>query len=83
MASKVFRKLQVHTISTAFRHATKVVEVPLVKPPADLVRIKNIYAGVNATDMNYTAGRIPSSGKVPFDIGIEVRAQLLISKCTF
>lgn len=47
MASQVFRKLQVHNITSAFRLATKVVEVPLVPPKADEIRVKNIFAGVN------------------------------------
>ena len=47
MASQVFRKLQVHKISSVFRQATKIVEVPLVPPKTDEIRIKNIYAGVN------------------------------------
>ncbi|KAH9393627.1 Prostaglandin reductase 3 [Tyrophagus putrescentiae] len=71
MASQVFRKLQVHKISSVFRQATKIVEVPLVPPKTDEIRIKNIYAGVNATDINITSARYQVDGKVPYDIGME------------
>jgi len=72
MTSKVFRKLQVFTITSAFKLATKVVEVPLVKPAPYDIRVKNIFAGVNATDINITAARYQVDGKVPYDIGMEV-----------
>lgn len=47
------------------------VEVPLVDPNENQVRIRNIYAGVNATDINITAARYFSDGNIPFDIGLE------------
>ena len=30
------------------------------------------YVGINASDINYTAGRYDSSIKPPFDVGFEV-----------
>ena len=69
---KTYRKLQVTTLSPDFATATSLVEVPLLDPSPTQVRIKNIYAGVNATDVNVTAGRYQEDGKVPFDIGLEV-----------
>lgn len=75
---KVFRKLQVFTKTTDFKAATKVVEVPLVEPNENQVRVKIIFAGVNATDINITAARYLSDGKVPFDIGLEVCFVILV-----
>lgn len=73
MASKsVFRKLQVFVKSTDFRAATKLVDVPLVEPADDQIRVRNVFAGVNATDINITAARYFTDGKIPFDIGLEV-----------
>ena len=72
MASKMFKKLSVVKLSSNFREATKIVDVPLTPPSDDQVLVKNLYAGVNATDINMTAGRYFVSGKVPFDIGLEV-----------
>lgn len=67
-----FKKLQVTNVTTDFRKATVVVEVPIPKPGPGQVLVKNHYAGVNATDINITAARYFTDGKVPFDIGFEV-----------
>ncbi|KAH7643699.1 quinone oxidoreductase-like protein [Dermatophagoides farinae] len=67
----MYKKLQVFTKTTNFRQATKLVECPLVKPNDEEIRVKNIYAGVNATDINITAARYFTDGKLPFDIGLE------------
>ena len=66
-----FKKLQVHKLSSNFGEATAVVQAPLVSPAAGEVRVKNHFAGVNATDVNITAGRYLTDEKVPFDIGFE------------
>ena len=66
-----FKKLQVHKLSSNFAEATAVVEAPLVSPAPGQVRIKNHFAGVNATDVNISAGRYFTDGKVPYDIGFE------------
>ena len=71
MSTKLYRKLQVFTKTSNFKDAVRVVEVPLVDPPADKIRIRQIYAGVNATDINITAARYFTDGKIPFDIGLE------------
>lgn len=70
--AKVFRKLQVFTKTTDFKAATKLVEVPLIRPNENEIRVKNIYAGVNASDINITSARYFTDGIVPFDIGLEV-----------
>ena len=65
-----YRKLQVFVKSTDFVAATQVVQVPLLEPECNQVRVRQIYAGCNATDMNITAGRYDLP--VPFGIGLEV-----------
>ncbi|KAJ4847423.1 hypothetical protein Tsubulata_036301 [Turnera subulata] len=74
-----FEKLVVHTLSHNFRYATRIVRIPLRLPigPNDVL-FKVIYAGVNASDVNYSAGRYftGSSAKdiesrLPFDAGFE------------
>ncbi|KAH9424821.1 hypothetical protein DERP_012307 [Dermatophagoides pteronyssinus] len=67
----MYKKLQVFTKTSNFRQAIKLVECPLVKPQDEEVRVKNIFAGVNATDINITAARYFTDGKLPFDIGLE------------
>lgn len=73
-----FEKIVVHTLSHDFRSATKVVRTQLnlaIKPHHALVKI--IYAGVNASDVNYSSGRYFSGGSkevvtsLPFDAGFE------------
>lgn len=73
-----FEKVIVHTLSHKFRNATRIVSMPLrlpIKPHHVLVKI--IYAGVNASDVNFSSGRY-FSGKdkdegpnLPFDAGFE------------
>ncbi|KPM10357.1 quinone oxidoreductase-like protein [Sarcoptes scabiei] len=69
--SKVFNKLQVFTKTPNFREAVKLVTKPLIEPKDDEVRVKIIYTGLNATDINITAARYFTDGKIPFDIGLE------------
>lgn len=73
-----FEKLVVHTLSNNFRSATSIVRVPLqlpIKPHHVLVKI--IYAGVNASDINFSSGRYFSgnekdiASRLPFDAGFE------------
>ncbi|RWS00348.1 quinone oxidoreductase-like protein, partial [Dinothrombium tinctorium] len=66
-----FKKLQVFDLSTDFAKAVRVVEATKPIPAADEVLVKNIYAGVNASDINVTAGRYFTFGEPPFDIGFE------------
>ncbi|KAF7810910.1 prostaglandin reductase-3 [Senna tora] len=73
-----FDKVVVHTLTHKFRNATSIVRTPLrlpVKPHYVLVKL--IYAGVNASDVNFSSGRY-FSGKdrdvaslLPFDAGFE------------
>nr|POF09982.1 prostaglandin reductase-3 [Quercus suber] len=73
-----FEKIVVHTLSHNFRNATSIVSTPLrlpIKPHHVLVKI--IYAGVNASDVNFSSGRYFSgsdkdqSSNLPFDAGFE------------
>jgi len=66
-----FKKLQVTQISTDFRKATEIFEQPIPKPGPGQILVKNHFSGVNATDINITAARYFTDGKVPFDIGFE------------
>lgn len=71
-----FKKMIVHTLSNKFRVATKLISVPLGAVKEGHVLVKLIYAGVNASDVNYSAGRYFGSkeqalSKLPFDAGFE------------
>lgn len=71
MAS-TFRKLVVTKLSTNFKEAVKIVTETLRPPNDDEVLLKNLYVGVNATDLNITAGRYFKHGPIPYEFGIEV-----------
>ncbi|KAK4849329.1 hypothetical protein QYF36_023592 [Acer negundo] len=73
-----FEKIVVHTLTHNFRNATRTVCAPLrlpIKPNHILLKI--IYAGVNASDVNFSSGRYFSgntkdvSSRLPFDAGFE------------
>ncbi|KAK1439921.1 hypothetical protein QVD17_05746 [Tagetes erecta] len=73
-----FEKVIVHTLSHNFRSATSIVRAPLKLPiKPDHVLLKIIYAGVNASDVNFSSGSYFSgskqeiSSRLPFDAGFE------------
>lgn len=70
--AKTFKKVSVVKLTPNFREATKIVEEPFRSSADDEALIKILYSGVNATDVNRSAGRFSASGKMPFDIGLEV-----------
>lgn len=75
---QVFEKIVVHSLSHHFRNATKIVRTHLSLPiKPHYVLIKILFAGVNASDVNFSSGRYFSgNGKdvvseLPFDAGFE------------
>ncbi|XP_042057565.1 prostaglandin reductase-3-like isoform X1 [Salvia splendens] len=73
-----FDKIVVHTLNHNFQSATRVVRAPLRLPlKPDHVLMKIIYAGVNASDVNFSSGRYFSGSSkdtaslLPFDAGFE------------
>ena len=68
-------KLQVVELSSDFRRAVRIVPVAdslLTKPPrAGHVIVKNHFVGINASDVNFTAGKYIPGMKVPCDCGFE------------
>ncbi|KAG6534061.1 hypothetical protein ZIOFF_007942 [Zingiber officinale] len=71
-------QLIVHTLDHNFRSATRVVQTHLklpIKPENALVKI--IFAGVNASDVNFSSGRYfggnnnETTARLPFDAGFE------------
>ncbi|XP_066399552.1 uncharacterized protein [Miscanthus floridulus] len=77
-APEYFQKIVVHTLSHNFRNATRLERVRL-RLPIELhsALVKIIYAGVNASDVNFSSGRyFSANGKeaashLPFDAGFE------------
>lgn len=67
-----FKKLSVVTLSKDFRKATQVVEghLPAI-PKAGDIYVRIAYAGINATDVNFTNGSYLKGVAPPFDCGLE------------
>lgn len=71
-----YRKVQVHTLSSDFGKATEIMTVQIPVPKANQVLIERRFTGVNASDVNFSAGRYFGSPKkakalLPFDAGFE------------
>ncbi|KDD72314.1 hypothetical protein H632_c3525p0, partial [Helicosporidium sp. ATCC 50920] len=73
-----FQRVVVHLLSTKFDQATRLVSqpVPALPLPPGQVLLRVAYAGVNASDINYSAGRYHSSLEVaqaalPYPAGFE------------
>ena len=69
--TKLFRKLVAVSLSENFRSAVEVQSCPIPTPAAGELLVKNKYAGVNASDVNWTAGRYIPGIQPPFDTGFE------------
>ncbi|XP_058743671.1 uncharacterized protein LOC131616375 [Vicia villosa] len=74
-----FEKIVVHTLTHNFRNATGLARAPLRLPiKSNYVLVKIIYAGVNASDVNFSSGRYyggnnnDTAARLPFDAGFEV-----------
>ncbi|KAK7486450.1 hypothetical protein BaRGS_00022374 [Batillaria attramentaria] len=68
---KMMRKIVVTQLGSNFSEVTKVIEAPVPAPGPEEVLVKNKFVGINASDVNYTAGRYDPSSKPPFDAGFE------------
>ncbi|KAJ3012964.1 Prostaglandin reductase 3 [Thoreauomyces humboldtii] len=78
---KEFRKYVVHQLSTKFEEATKLETVNTAKALASLgpsdIAIRHQYWAINASDINFTAGRYDPTKKPPFDCGFEAVGEVV------
>ncbi|KAJ8411556.1 hypothetical protein AAFF_G00163640 [Aldrovandia affinis] len=65
------KKLVVTKLSQNFRHAVSLQTVPVPTPGDGDLLVRNRFLGINASDINYTAGRYDASVRPPFDTGFE------------
>lgn len=66
-----FRKIVANVLSTDFRKSCQIVTSNVPQLKAKEVLVKARYAGINATDINVTAGRYAPNQPTPFDVGLE------------
>ena len=69
--AETYRKLIATKLTTDFRDAAKIVHEDVPDPKPHEVVIRNKFAGVNATDVNITAGRYQPGTRPPIDLGAE------------
>jgi len=70
MNPKTYKKLVVKQLSRDFRAAVDIVEVDFPIPAPNEIVVRNLYAGVNASDVNIAAG-VYFVNTPPFDVGVE------------
>lgn len=71
-----YRKLTAVRHSKDFRAAVEIQTVPLEPPKAGEVVLKNLFAGVNASDVMMAAGQYLLPTPLPCDMGAEALAQV-------
>lgn len=78
LAPRSFRRVIVNKLSTSFRECTSIVTVPLPNDirPTEVI-VLNKWAGINASDINYTAGVYKPGMKPPFECGFEALGQVV------
>jgi len=68
---KTYRKIEATKVSADFRNITRIVSAPIKTPVGDQVLVQQEFVGINASDINYTAGKYIPGIKAPFDCGLE------------
>ncbi|KAK8785339.1 prostaglandin reductase 3-like isoform X2 [Amblyomma americanum] len=72
-----YRKLVCVKTTPKFREAVSIVTAPTPKPGPGEVLVRTCYAGVNASDVNATAGRYEAFKEHPFDLGFEAVGEVV------
>lgn len=71
MLPQTYRKVVASRFSHHFREVAQIVETELAQPAPNEVILRNHYAGVNATDVNISAGTYTPNKQPPLDMGAE------------
>jgi hypothetical protein len=77
MLPTTYRKVIARRFSKDFRKAAQIIEVPLQPPGPNEVLIRVHYAGVNAADVNISAGLYTPNVQPPIDLGSEVIGEVV------
>ncbi|XP_019646251.1 PREDICTED: prostaglandin reductase-3-like isoform X1 [Branchiostoma belcheri] len=68
---KAFKRIMVSSLTPKFRSAISIETVPMATPGPKEVLVKNRFVGINASDVNFAAGRYDPTKVPPFQIGFE------------
>ena len=77
MYPKTYKKLIASRLSKNFRAAAEIVAVDWISPGDNEVVIRNLFAGVNASDINITAGVYFVNTPPPFALGVEAAGEVV------
>lgn len=77
MPPKMYKKLICTEISRDFRAVAKVVSTDYQAPKANEITVKNMFAGINASDINIAAGLYFVDAEAPFDLGAETTGEVV------
>ena len=67
----MYRKLVAIDFSTKFCDVVKIHSLPIPVPGQGQLLVRNKFLGINASDINFTAGRYDRRAKLPLDLGFE------------
>ncbi len=77
MLPKTYRKVVAARFTNHFREAAEIVEVELLPPGPHEITVRNRFAGVNATDVNISAGGYTPGAQPPIDLGAEMTGEVV------
>lgn len=77
MLPKTYRKVIAARFTNHFRDAAEIVEAELRPPGPNEITIRNRFAGVNATDVNISAGTYTPGAQPPIDLGAEMAGEVV------
>nr|XP_039256230.1 prostaglandin reductase-3-like [Styela clava] len=80
---QTYRKVMVTTLTTNFRKAIEFQTCQIPKLSANSVLVRNRYVGINASDVNFTAGKYTPGAALPLEIGFEAVGEIVAAgdKC--
>lgn len=72
------RKIIAEQISSNFRECTRIVTASLAAtPPPGHTHVRNVFCGINASDINFTNGKYLPGVQPPFDTGFEALGRVI------
>ena len=71
------RKLVVKTLTSNFREAIEIQSCAVPKIKDKQVLVRNRIVGINASDVNYSAGKYMPGQQPPFDAGFEAVGEVV------